>query len=128
MGILDLRSGRVVLQNPLGTSGSAWLLPTHRIYFLRVFADGKKTSGSASIDATRLILQSAVSFQSRWGAKNKRVRSACFLHPSGKTPPTAPLLYIQSPAKNSALQLCPQSFFFCIMNRVHSVDFKFGFT
>ena len=34
-------------------------------FFLGVFADEKKISGSACIDASRLIFQSAVSFQIR---------------------------------------------------------------
>ena len=36
-----------------------------------VFADGKKNSGSASIDASRLIFQSAVSFQIRFVAPHR---------------------------------------------------------
>ena len=38
---------------------------------LGVFADGKKTSGSACIDTSRLIFQSAVSFQIRLVAKKQ---------------------------------------------------------
>ena len=49
--------------NPLDTPGSACLPPTRRIYFS--FADEKKHSGSACIDASRLIFQSAVSSQIR---------------------------------------------------------------
>ena len=40
-------------------------------FFLRVFADEKKTSGSACIDASRLIFQSAVCFQIRLVAKKQ---------------------------------------------------------
>ena len=40
-------------------------------FFLEVFADGKKPSGSACIDASRLIFQSAVSFQIRLVAKKQ---------------------------------------------------------
>ena len=61
------------IQNPLATPGSACLPPTRRIFFLGVFADGKKTSGSACIDASRLIFQSAVSFQTRLVAKPTRL-------------------------------------------------------
>ena len=49
-----------------------WIPPVPLVYpqpagffFLGVFADGKKPSGSACIDASRLIFQSAVSFQIR---------------------------------------------------------------
>ena len=42
---------------PLDTPGSAWLPPTRRVFFLGVFADEKKPSGSACIDASRLIFQ-----------------------------------------------------------------------
>ena len=40
-------------------------------FYLGVFADGKKTSGSACIDASRLIFQSAVSFPIRFVAKKQ---------------------------------------------------------
>ena len=40
-------------------------------FFEGVFADGKKTSGSASIDASRLIFQSAVFFKNRLVAKKQ---------------------------------------------------------
>ena len=43
--------------------------PPH--FFFGVFADGKKTSGSACIDASRLIFQSAVSFQIRLVAEKQ---------------------------------------------------------
>ena len=52
-------------------------------FFLGVFADEKKISGSACIDASRLIFQSAVSFQIRLVAKKQD--PLVFLHPSGKT-------------------------------------------
>ena len=58
-----------------------WIPPVPLVYpqpagffFLGVFADEKKTSGPACIDASRLISQSAVSFQIRLVA-----------NPSGKT-------------------------------------------
>ena len=41
------------------------------LFFLGVFANGKKPSGSACIDASRLIFQSAVSFQIRLVAKKQ---------------------------------------------------------
>ena len=53
------------------------------LFFLGVFADEKKTSGSACIDASRLIFQSPVSFQIRLVAKKQD--PLVFLHPSGKT-------------------------------------------
>ena len=40
-------------------------------FFLGVFADEKKPSGSACIDASRLIFQSAVSFQTRLVAEKQ---------------------------------------------------------
>ena len=59
---------------------------TPRFFFLGVFADGKKTSGPACIDASRLISQSAVSFQIRLVAKKTSGSDPLvFLHPSGKT-------------------------------------------
>ena len=60
-----------------------WISPVPLVYpqpagffFLGVFADEKEPSGSACIDASRLIFQSAVSSQIRLVAKK---------HPSGKT-------------------------------------------
>ena len=74
------------IQNPLDTPGSACLHPTRRIFFSwGVFAGGKKNSGSACMDASRLIFSRLYLFKSAWSQKNKRVRPACFLHPSGKT-------------------------------------------
>ena len=50
------------IQNPLDTPGSACLPPTRRIFFSWGVRWRKKPSGSACIDASRLIFQSAVSF------------------------------------------------------------------
>ena len=47
------------------------LLTPAGFFFLGVFADEKKPSGSACIDACRLIFQSAVSFQIRLVAKKQ---------------------------------------------------------
>ena len=58
------------IHNPLLTPGSACFTPTRRIFF-GVFADEKKTSGSACIDASRLIFQSAVPFQIHLVAKKQ---------------------------------------------------------
>ena len=55
-------------------------------FFLGAFADEIKPSGSACIDASRLIFQSAVSFQIRLVAKKQAGPDPLvFLHPSGKT-------------------------------------------
>ena len=62
------------IQNPPVTPGSACLPPTRRIFFLGVFADEIKPSGSGCIDASRLIFQSAVSFQIRLVAKKQAGR------------------------------------------------------
>ena len=59
------------IQNPLDTPGSAFYPQPAGFFFLRVFAYEKKPSGSACIDASRLIFQSAVSFQIRLVAKNQ---------------------------------------------------------
>ena len=55
-----------------------WIPPVPLVYpqpagilFAWVFADGKKNSGSDCIDASRLIFQSAVSFQIRLVAKKQ---------------------------------------------------------
>ena len=60
------------------TPGSACLPPTHRVFFLGVFADGKKNKrmGSACIDASRLML--AVSFQIRLVAKKQACLTRLF--------------------------------------------------
>ena len=51
---------------------SAYSLPPTRRFFLRgVFADEKNPSGSASIDASQFIFQSAASFQIRFVAKRQ---------------------------------------------------------
>ena len=47
-------------------------------FFLGVFADEKKPSGSACIDASRLIFQSAGSFQIRLVAKKQAGRTRLF--------------------------------------------------
>ena len=56
------------IQNPLDTPGSACLPQPAGFFFLGAFADEKKSSGSASIDASRLIFQSAVSFSNPLGS------------------------------------------------------------
>ena len=43
-------------------------------FFWGVFADEKKTSGYASIDASRLIFQSAVSFSNPLGSLSNPLR------------------------------------------------------
>ena len=66
------------IQKPLVTPGSACLPPTRRIFFEGVFADEKKTSGSTSIDASRLIFQSAVFFKNRLDAKKQAGPTSLF--------------------------------------------------
>ena len=48
-------------------------------FFLGVFADEKKTSGSACIDASRLIFQAAVSFKIRLVARKQAGPTRLFL-------------------------------------------------
>ena len=60
-------------------SKSAGLPPTRRVFFLGVFADEKKTSGSACIDASRLIFQAAVSFKIRLVARKQAGPTRFFL-------------------------------------------------
>ena len=62
-----------------------WLPPVPLVYpqpagffFEGVFADEKKTSGSTSIDASRLIFQSAVFFKNRLDAKKQAGPTSLF--------------------------------------------------
>ena len=66
------------IQKPLVTHGTACLPATRRIFFEGVFAAEKKTSGSGSIDASRLIFQSAVLFKNRLDAKKQAGPTSLF--------------------------------------------------